>query len=404
LPQWDASFKKAKKDDPANVRNLFLIKYGEISLKGQNRQRFEQRLVRNLKSQLHGIPNTVSRRAGRLYLETESGYEEQTVTVLKKACGIVGFCKALQTEKDITAIGEAALELAGGLLKETPEAGFKIEARRTDKGFPYTSYQIACEIGDLLRRRYDGLSVNVSRPDWVINIEIREKAFICGPTMQGIRGLPVGSNGKGLLLLSGGIDSPVAGFLMAKRGLSLDALYFHTPPYTSEKVLQKVRELCRVLCGYIPGLRLLVADFTDTQLAIKERGAANVVTLFSRASMMNIAARVAPSRSALCLVTGESLGQVASQTPESMRFSGSFSPLPVFRPLIGMDKEDTIKTAKAIGSYELSIQPFPDCCTLFAPEHPLIRPDFQRVKEEFSRLLLDDLLDRTAQAIRMVRF
>jgi thiamine biosynthesis protein ThiI len=173
LPQWDASFKKAQKDDRANVRNLFLIKYGEISLKGQNRQRFEQRLVRNLKSQLHGIPNTVSRRAGRLYLETESGYEEQTVTVLKKACGIVGFCKALQTEKDITAIGEAALELAGGLLKETPEAGFKIEARRTDKSFPYTSYQIACEIGDLLRRRYEGLSVNVSRPDWVINIEIR---------------------------------------------------------------------------------------------------------------------------------------------------------------------------------------------------------------------------------------
>ncbi len=386
------------------MRTLFLIKYGEISLKGQNRQRFEQRLVRNIKSQLYGIPNAVSRRAGRLYLETESGYEEQAIALLKKACGVVGFCKALETEKDITAIGEAALALAGELLKEKSAAGFKIEARRTDKSFPYTSYQIACEIGDLLRRRYNGLSVNVSKPDWVINIEIREKAFVCGPTIEGIRGLPVGSNGKGLLLLSGGIDSPVAGFLMAKRGLSLDALYFHAPPYTSEKVLEKVGRICRVVSGYIPGLRLLVADFTEAQLAIKERGAANAVTLFSRAAMMHIAAKTAPSRNALCLVTGESLGQVASQTPESLHFSGSFSALPVFRPLIGMDKEDTIRLAKVIGSYELSIQPLPDCCTLFAPEHPLIRPDYQRVKEEFSCLQLDDIMDRTVQTIRTVPF
>lgn len=386
------------------MQKLFMIKYGEISLKGNNRKLFEQKLMQNINLQLRGVPHTVIRRAGRIYLQSKPPFEDTIRTVLKKVCGIVGFCEALQTEKDIEKIGEAALRIVGDLLQNRPAASFKIEARRTDKSFTHTSYQIACTIGDLLRSRYEQLSVDVSRPDWTISVEVREKAYVCGPVVGGTRGLPVGCNGKGLLLLSGGIDSPVAGFLMAKRGLHLDALYYHTHPYTSEQVLHKVKQLCGVLSGYIPHMRLLVADFTETQLAVKERGAANAVTLFSRASMMHIAARIAPRNGALCLITGESLGQVASQTPESMHFTGSFSPLPVFRPLIGLDKEDIIELAKKIGTYELSIQPFPDCCTLFAPKHPLIRPDYTALKQEFAQLEMDDLLEKTEGKVRIVEF
>jgi thiamine biosynthesis protein ThiI len=214
----------------------------------------------------------------------------------------------------------------------------------------------------------------------------------------------VGCNGKGLLLLSGGIDSPVAGLLMAKRGLALDAMYFHTHPFTSPRVLQKVEDLSRILASYIPGFTLYIVDFTEAQLALKERGPAKALTLFSRASMMKIASALAPRYNALCLITGESLGQVASQTPQSLHFTGGFSDLPVFRPLIGMDKEDIVDLAKMYETYEISIQPYPDCCTLFAPAHPLTRPDVITLMEEFRNMNLGDIITRTTAKIECKQF
>jgi len=386
------------------MKQLFLIKYGEISLKGKKREFFEQRLALNIKQQLARIPFSLQRRVGRFYLEADEQYDQQINRALKKVFGIVSFCKALRTNKDISGIGKAALLIVKQLLDAGTGTRFKIEARRTDKGFAYTSYQIACKVGDLLRSHYKDLEVHVARPDWIITIEIREYAYIYGPTSGAKKGLPAGSNGKGLLLLSGGIDSPVAGFLMAKRGLTLDAVYFHTHPFTSQEVLLKVEDLSRILATYIPGLRLHIVDFTEAQLAIKERCFEKALTLFSRAAMMRIASSLAPRYNALCLVTGESLGQVASQTPESLHFTGSFSSLPVFRPLIGMDKEDIIDLAKQYGSYELSIQPYPDCCTLFAPKHPLTRPHVVRLTEEFNGLALEDILEKTGVKIESREF
>ncbi|MBN1798136.1 MAG: tRNA 4-thiouridine(8) synthase ThiI [Spirochaetales bacterium] len=386
------------------MEQLYLIKYGEISLKGKNRKFFEQKLMANIKQQLKPAPFSLLKRVGRLYLEYDEQYEQQISQVLKRVFGIVGFCKALRTRKDINAIGKAALLIARQLLEEKKGTRFKIEARRTDKGFAYNSYQIACKIGDLLRSHYKDVTVDVARPDWIINIEVREHAYIYGPASAGRKGLPAGCNGKGLLLLSGGIDSPVAGFLMAKRGLTLDAVYFHTHPFTSQEVLRKVEDLAKILAAYIPGLKLYIVDFTEAQLALKERGSEKALTLFSRAAMMRITSALARRFDALCLVTGESLGQVASQTPASMHFTGSFSTLPVFRPLIGMDKEDIIDLAKQYGTYELSIQPYPDCCALFAPQHPLTRPDVPELITEFNNLAVEEILEKTGSKIECREF
>jgi thiamine biosynthesis protein ThiI len=386
------------------VKELFLIKYGEISLKGKNREFFENQLSFNIKQQLASIPFSLLKRVGRFYVECEARYTRHIHKALAKVFGIVSYCKALRTEKDISSIGEGALSIAKRLLDAGLGSRFKIEARRTDKGFALNSYQIACEIGDLLRSRFKELVVDVARPDWILTIEIREYAYIYGPTSAGGKGLPVGCNGKGLLLLSGGIDSPVAGLLMAKRGLKLDAVYFHTHPFTSPEVLRKVEDLSLILASYIPGFTLYIVDFTEAQLALKERGPAKALTLFSRASMMRIASALAPQYNALCLITGESLGQVASQTPQSLHFTGGFSDLPIFRPLIGMDKEDIVDLAKKYQTYEISIQPYPDCCTLFAPKHPLTRPDVVTLTEEFHNMNLDEIIARTTAKTEIKKY
>jgi thiamine biosynthesis protein ThiI len=386
------------------MQRLFLIKYGEISLKGRNREAFEKRLLANIKTQLRGLAFSLNRRVGRIYLQPAPGHNQEISQGLKRVFGIVSFSQAIKTGKTMENIQQAALDLAGELIEVTAAFTFKIQVKRTDKSFELNSYQIACRLGDLLRSHFPKLTVDVTHPAWVINVEVREAAYIYGPGQSGLKGLPAGCNGKGLLLLSGGIDSPVAGFLMAKRGLALDAIYFHTHPFTPPQALQKVENITGILSAYLPCLKLFIVDFTDLQLTIRDRSQAKAVTLFSRASMMHIANTIAPALRANCLVTGESLGQVASQTPESLRFTGSFSSLPVLRPLIGMDKEEITVIAKKIGTYELSIQPFADCCTLFAPKHPLIRPDFMSLIEEYKSLNLDDLLKKAAETIEGKEF
>ena len=294
--------------------------------------------------------------------------------------------------------------MAESLLEQGPGNRFKIEARRSDKSFFLTSYEIACRLGDVLRARFPELMVDLHHPDWTLNVEIREAAYLYGPETKAPGGLPSGSSGKGLLLLSGGIDSPVAGYLMGKRGLKLDAAYFHTPPFTSEKAKEKVEHLTHILSEYLTGTALHVVPFTETQVRIKERARSEEVTLLMRACMVNIAAIIAEKTGSICLVTGESLGQVASQTPESIRFTGHGTDFPIFRPLIGLDKEQIVSLARKIGTFETSILPYEDCCTLFSPAHPLVRPDYESMVRSFQELEADALLQKAAAEAQIISF
>jgi thiamine biosynthesis protein ThiI len=379
---------------PFGMQSLYLIKYGELQLKGQNRGQFERRLCANIRRALGGDAE-LERRHGRLLLRSTAA-APAVRRVLERTFGIVGFSRALQVDKDPAQLSAAALELAPGLAAEHGQR-FKIEARRSDKSFPLDSYGIACQLGALLREKVPGLVVDLHHPGWVLNVEIRERAYLYGPPSPAPGGLPVGSSGRGLLLLSGGIDSPVAGWLLAKRGLSVDAVYFHTPPYTSGEALQKVRQLCRILSEYLGAMRLFVVPFTALQLRIRERAPLEQSTLLIRACMVRAADCLARREGHGCLISGESLGQVASQTLPSLRFTGGMTGLPLLRPLIGMDKEEIVTLARRIGTFETSVLPYPDCCTLFAPPHPLVKPDQERMLASFAALEAEELLE---QALR----
>jgi thiamine biosynthesis protein ThiI len=389
------------------MENAFLIKYGEISLKGNNRPYFENKLVANIRKHLASWRVSVKLKVGRVYVHYEEADAEAVKSELARIFGIISFARTIKTDKNFESLRAAAEVLAGEALSLGAAAGkervsFKVEARRTDKSFPLSSYEIVCQLGDFLARQFPALSVDVRRPDWTLSVEIRERAYLYGPLQPGLGGLPVGCSGRGLLLLSGGIDSPVAGFLMAKRGLEIDALYFHTPPFTPEQSKEKVIALARALRVFVPGLTLFVANFSEVQVAVKEKAFHKAVTLQSRAAMILIARQVARRERATVLVTGECLGQVASQTPESLAFTESFSDRPILRPLIGMDKNEIIEKAKRIGTFDISTRPFADCCTLFAPEHPLIKPDRETLRAEFLLLGLDPLLEKAVLSVEKI--
>lgn len=374
-----------------------MIKYGEIALKGENRVAFERLLESNIKLQLRGFGIGIRRYPGRMYVTHQNPDERAVSNKLSQTFGIVSFSPTIKCEKDIQVLEELSTSLVHQSIQSGMGTQYKIEARRTDKSFPLNSYEIACRLGDYLKAKIPALKVKVRNPDWILYIEIREFAYIYGIKNKGPGGLPLGSSGKGLLLLSGGIDSPVAGYLMGKRGLELEAVYFHTHPFTSHQAREKVEKLTEILSAYFPRICLHIIPFTDAQTAIKKYADDSLTTLLMRACMVRIADVIAKKRSALCLVTGESLGQVASQTPESMRFTGSFTDLPVFRPLIGMDKEEIISLARRLGTYETSILPYPDCCTLFSPSHPVIKPHFMDLLEVYNKLEIEDILGEAAE-------
>ncbi len=379
---------------------IYLIKFGEISLKKENRSFFEKKLKKNLRRNIAARDAQIKLTNGRFYVETPEENAPQIEEALSHTFGVVGYSRARRVQKDIEIIKRAAKKVIDSIVAENGTADgwtFKIEARRTDKSFKFSSYQIACEIGDYLRGEFDFLSVDVHSPDIKIFIEIREEAFIYGNPKRGPGGLPVGSAGRGILMLSGGIDSPVAGHMIAKRGLKLDTIYFHTYPYTSEDALNKVKQLARTLSPYLGGTNLFVVPFTETQLRINERSLAQEVTLLMRAGMVKIAEKIASRQRASCLVTGESLSQVASQTVESITFTGSAAEMPVFRPLMGLDKEEIILRARAIGTYETSILPYDDCCTIFTAEHPLLKPRMERMWKAWDKLEVEELLEKAAE-------
>jgi thiamine biosynthesis protein ThiI len=380
------------------MKALFLIKLGEIQLKDGNRKEFIERLKRDLKKRLLGISNTLETRQGRFYLTVDEADTEKVTFIISRTPGVNGWAKAIRARKDMEYIHAAALESMRSAMKLGGRS-FKVESRRADKSYPLESYDISREVGGRILAEWPELKVDVKNPDTIIHVEIREHAYVYHDGESGIRGLPVGSGGRGLLLLSGGIDSPVAGYQMLARGLALECLYFHAYPYTSKEAWEKVRDLARVLATFSGGLVMHTIQFTETQLKIKRDAPEDRSTLYLRACMMLAADMLASKRGLGSIVTGESLGQVASQTAENMRFTQSWTSYPVFRPLIGTDKEDTIRCARKIGSYEISILPHADCCMLFSPKHPLIKAVYEDERAAFARLGLVEQVSAAVEAV-----
>ena len=369
----------------------YLAKLGELTLKGSNLQEFENLLVQNTKKYLSGLNVKISLRAGRLYIDCEENYSNRVEFCLNHLLGITGWAKTSVCEKSIEGISKAVFELA----QKEAERGcktFKIDARRSDKSFPLNSYEICCEAaGDV----ESIMKVDVHNPDTIIYVEVREKVFVYVDSNSGCRGLPVGSSGKGLLLLSGGLDSPVAGYRMLRRGMKIECCYFHSYPYTSEEAKQKVVTLAQKLSNYGITTYLNVIPFTDVQMKIKENAPQAWTTLMLRVCMMKTANRLAKRCKAKCIITGESVGQVASQTIENMTVTEHFAQLPLLRPLCGMDKEEIIKNSYFIDTYETSILPYEDCCVLFSPRHPVLRGTIEEAEEIYKSLEVDDLIEES---------
>jgi thiamine biosynthesis protein ThiI len=370
---------------------LYLLKPGELALKGGNRQGFEKILKRNLLAMLRGTGSQVILTNGRFYVRCPEGKEEEVEETLGRLMGISGWAKTRTAGKTVDAALAACIEEGKNFYQKGIRT-FKIEARRTDKSFPLDSYGIRCRAGEAVAAAVPGLKVDVRSPQGIIRVEIREKAYVYGDAREGLRGLPVGTAGRGLLLLSGGIDSPVAGYMMASRGMGLEGVYFHAYPYTSEEARQKTVTLAGILGRYTLGMRLFVIGFTPVQVRIKERAPEAWRTVLLRMAMMECAERLALRRGDKCLVSGESLSQVASQTIENISCTESRLSLPVLRPLIGMDKEDIIRMAEKIGTYKTSILPYQDCCVLFSPPHPVLRGDKTEAAQLYEALELEGLI------------
>ncbi|MDR1239578.1 MAG: tRNA 4-thiouridine(8) synthase ThiI [Treponema sp.] len=369
----------------------YLLKPGELTLKGGNRESFEGILRRNLMRLLAPAGARLEMTAGRFFVQCPAENGALVEETLGRFIGIAGWAKTRVCEKTPAAV-LAAIAEEGKKFLEAGIRRFKIEARRTDKSFPLDSYGIRCAGGNAALEAAPGLVVDVKNPQGIISVEIREKAYIYGDSRRGLQGLPVGTAGRGLLLLSGGIDSPVAGFMTASRGMGIDAVYFHAWPYTSAEARQKVVRLAEIIGRYTLGVRLYVVIFTKVQQRIRERAPLPWATVLLRMAMMEAAEKIALRIRAKCLITGESLSQVASQTIENISCTQSRIKLPVLRPLIGMDKESIIRKSEAIGAYETSILPYEDCCVLFSPPHPVLRGNPDEAARLYDALDLETLM------------
>lgn len=377
----------------------FLIKYGEIGTKGKNRYLFEDALCRQIRRSLKKVDGTftVTKEQGRIYVDTEGEFDyEGAVESLKKVFGILWICPMLQIEDngfdDLACKVNEYLKNVYGNEKKT----FKVDARRARKNYPKNSMEINMDLGEKILDAYpEQFMVDVHKPDFYLNVEIRNKINIYSERIPGPGGMPVGTNGKATLLLSGGIDSPVAGYMIAKRGVIIDAVYFHAPPYTSDRAKQKVVDLAKLVADYSGPINLHVVNFTDIQLYIYEQCPHDELTIIMRRYMMKIAEYFALKEDSLGLITGESIGQVASQTMQSLAVTNEVCTLPVLRPLVGMDKQEIINISEKIGTYETSILPFEDCCTIFVAKHPVTKPNLKQIKK--SELKLNEKIDELMQ-------
>lgn len=381
------------------MNELILVKYGEIILKGLNRRLFEDRLMRNIKKVLHEAGSfKVSKAQATIYVDplNESVNISKAIERLQKVFGIVSISRVAKVEKNLETIQEKAVEYLSSSLAKYKS--FKVETKRADKRFPLKSPEISRRVGGYILSRMPHLTVNVHQPDLIVQIEVRDTgAYVYSEKVSGPGGLPVGSSGKAALLLSGGIDSPVAGWMIAKRGVELDAVHFYSYPYTSERAKNKVIELAKILSVYCGKINLHIVPFTDIQLAIHEKCPEEQLTLIMRRFMMKIAERIARENGCDALITGESLGQVASQTIKSLGVTNAAVELPVFRPLIGMDKEEIVTVAKKIDTFETSILPYEDCCTVFVPKHPNTQPKLDRLMESEKHLDMAGLIQKAVE-------
>lgn len=367
----------------------FLIKYAEIGVKGKNRYLFEDALVRQIKYALKRVDGefTVSKTPGRIFIDALSEFDfDDTVAALKKVCGIWGICPVVRLED------EGVEKLYDEIVKYFDEVypdknkTFKVLARRSRKNYPLDSMELNAAVGEVLLNKFPELKVDVHNPEIELIVEIRDKIYVYSEIIPGPGGMPVGTNGKAMLLLSGGIDSPVAGYMVAKRGVKIDAVYFHAPPYTSERAKQKVVDLAAKVAAYSGPIYLHVVNFTDIQLYIYDKCPHDELTIIMRRYMMRIAEEIAKETDCNALITGESIGQVASQTTQSLAVTNEVCTLPVFRPLIAFDKEDIVTISKKIDAYETSILPFEDCCTIFVAKHPVTKPNLNVIKRHEENL------------------
>lgn len=385
------------------MKELILVKYApEIFLKGLNRGKFERKLRDNIGKKLEGIKVEFIHDSGRYFIRTDE--MEESIKRISKVFGVLEVCLVREVDLDFDSIQEIALEK----VKEAKGSTFKINTNRANKKFELNSMEVSRKVGGYVLNNYDGeINVDVKNPEILINIEIRNNyAYIWSSNdiTKAVAGLPYGMNGSTMLMLSGGIDSPVAGYLMAKRGVEVSCVYYHSHPYTSERAKDKVKELAKILAQYTEKINLYVVPFTDIQMEIIDKCREDELTIIMRRFMMRIACVLAEKYGINSVSTGESIGQVASQTMDGLIVSDECADRPAFRPLIAMDKTDIMEIARKIGTYETSILPYEDCCTIFVPKHPKTNPKLDMIRKEEEKLNIDELVSKSIENIEVVTF
>ncbi len=387
--------------------HTFLIKYGEIGIKGKNRYLFEDALVRQVRFALKDVDGEfdVYKSQARIYVDCGEDYDyDDAVEHLARVFGIVGICPVVRMEdrgfeqlkKDVVAYMDEAYP--------DKNLTFKVESRRARKSYPKNSMEINCDLGEAILNAFPETKVDVHHPDVMLNVEVRREIYVYSQIIPGAGGMPVGTNGKAMLLLSGGIDSPVAGYMISKRGVGIEATYFHAPPYTSERAKEKVVDLARIVSRYAGPIKLHVVNFTDIQLYIYDQCPHDELTIIMRRYMMRIAEHFARKDGCLGLITGESIGQVASQTMQSLAATNDVCTLPVYRPVIGYDKQEIVNIAEKIETYETSIQPFEDCCTIFVAKHPVTKPNVEVIRRSEEKLSekIDELMKTALETVEII--
>lgn len=385
----------------------FLIKYVEIAIKGKNRYIFEDALVAQIKYQLKNVEGKfrIVKEMGRIFIYTEGEFDyDETIEALKRVFGIFSICPAVVLEDEgFEKLSQEVTEYVKKLYGEKALT-FKVNTRRNKKTYPMQSMEISSALGGAILDACPNMKVDVHNPDVFVNVEIRNKIYLYSENIPGPGGMPLGTNGSAMLLLSGGIDSPVAGYMIAKRGVTLDAVYFHAPPYTSERAKQKVVDLAKLVAKYSGPIRLHVVNFTDIQLYIYDKCPHEELTIIMRRYMMKIAEEFAKKDGCLGLITGESIGQVASQTIHSLAATNDVCTMPVFRPVIGFDKQEIVDVALKINTYETSILPYEDCCTIFVAKHPVTKPNLQIIKRSEEKLQekIDEMMKEAVETAETI--
>ncbi len=385
----------------------FLIKYAEIGIKGKNRYLFEDALVKQINHALKSVDGgfLVTKEAGRIYAQASKPFDfDEAVEALKKVFGIAAICPMVQIEdKGFADLKEQVKEYIDQVYPDK-HFTFKVAARRANKHYPVSSDQINRDLGEVILETYPETKVDVHNPDVLLRVEVRQKINIFSETIPGPGGMPVGTNGKAMLLLSGGIDSPVAGYMIAKRGVRLEATYFHAPPYTSDRAKQKVVDLAKQVARYAGPIPLHIVNFTDIQLYIYDQCPHEELTIIMRRYMMRIAERIAQANNCHGLITGESIGQVASQTMQSLAATDDACTIPVFRPVIGFDKQEIVDVAEKIGTFETSIQPYEDCCTIFVAKHPVTKPNLGIIRRSEENLAekIDEMVETAIETAETI--